>query len=398
MQLVTKTLRNFCRGPLCLALGLALASLTAVAEEPAAFIPGVSATLSTATSAVPGNSVPQVTRLPVIEPVAGMGVTPSSYVQPAVPPVTAHNDLLRRLEATEAELRALRQIANGDAQPNGGSTGATFMPASQLQNAPNSVAGDEDTLHRLEELEAEAAANRDRLPLIRLSGFFQLDQSLINQSANSRAILGDVNDGIGFRRVRLQALGNVAEFTRYSIEVDFAVVGRPSFMDVWGEQTNIPFFGAIRIGHFRQPTTMDALTSVRHLEFFERSTPFQAMDPFRRVGIMAYRVAEDELSTLAYSVYGTGFTFFNGTGTSYGTLGDTRFATQIGDSGGVSFAIRGTHLLYYDEPAEGATCCTSVADTTLVKLAVKEPRAPMPRPTRRARFPNSSKAMPPAAD
>ncbi len=227
------------------------------------------------------------------------------------------------------------------------------MPASQSQDMRTNVA-DESTLQRLEALEEEAAANKEKLPLIRLSGFFQLDDSMVTQSANNRAIFGDVNNGVGFRRVRLQALGNVSEFTRYSIEVDFIAVGRPSLMDVWGEQTNLPFFGAIRIGHFRQPTTMDALTSVRHLEFFERSAPFWSFDPFRRTGIMAYRVADDELTTLAYSMYATGFTFFNGTGVSYGTLGDTRFATQFGDSGGVSFAIRGTHLLYYDEPAEGA--------------------------------------------
>ena len=275
-------------------------------------------------------------------------VTPSSYNYNAPAPTDVTGaDLLRRLEAAEAEIARLRE------QQYRAGNGVPARPASQLQGGPNSVVNDEGTLERLEALERQAAAANERLPLIRLSGFFQIDQSFINQSANNMAVLGDVNNGVGFRRVRLQALGNVAEFTRYSIEVDFAVVGRPSFMDVWGEQTNLPFFGAVRIGHFRQPTTMDALTSVRHLEFLERSTPFQAMDPFRRDGIMAYRVAEDEMSTIAYSVYATGFTFFNGVGTSYGTLGDTRFATQIGDSGGVSFAIRGTHLLYYDAPAEG---------------------------------------------
>ncbi len=94
-----KTLRTL----LCLALGLALASLTARAQEPAAFTPADGATLS----AGPDNSTPQVTRLPAIEPVAAFGVTPSGYVQPAVPPDGANNnDLLRRLEATEAELRA----------------------------------------------------------------------------------------------------------------------------------------------------------------------------------------------------------------------------------------------------------------------------------------------------
>jgi phosphate-selective porin OprO/OprP len=162
-----------------------------------------------------------------------------------------------------------------------------------------------------------------------------------------------VQDGIGFRRARLQALGNLTEFTRFSVEFDFAIVGRPSFLDVWGEQTEIPFFGTVRIGHFRQPTTMDALTSIRHLDFLERNATFQAMDPFRRTGIMAYRVSEDEMSTIAYSVYATGFTFWNGASTTYQTIGDSRFATEIGDSGGVSTAIRGTHLLYYDEPSEG---------------------------------------------
>ncbi len=191
------------------------------------------------------------------------------------------------------------------------------------------------------------------LPLIRLSGFFQVEDGLFSQTNESQAVLGDIQDGVGFRRARIQALGAVTEFTRYSVEFDFAVVGRPSFMDVWGEQANIPFFSTIRIGHFRQPTTMDALTSIRHLEFLERNAAFQAMDPFRRTGIMAYRVSDDEMSTLAYSVYGTGFTFFGGTSTIYGTIGDTRGGTTITDAGGVSFATRGTHLLYYDEPAEG---------------------------------------------
>ena len=34
------------------------------------------------------------------------------------------------------------------------------------------------------------------------------------------------------------------------------------------------------------------------------------------------------------------------------SLGDTRFGTQIGDNGGVSAAIRGSHLLYYDPYAD----------------------------------------------
>jgi len=299
--------------------GCLLAALpvsTASAQQPAAPLAAPSA------FGAPG---PQ--RLPDVKVTPDSLIAPVSHQEAApTPPSPAPGDdeieeLRERLEATENQLLKMSE--------------------------QNKSAAD-----KLMEFLNKKPAGPD-FPLIRLSGFMQVDDGLFSQGAESRAVLGDIKDGVGFRRARLQALGQLAEFTRYSIEFDFAVTGRPSFMDVWGEQANLPFFGTVRIGHFRQPTTMDGLTSIRHLEFLERNAAFQAMDPFRRTGIMAYRVAEDEMSTLAYSVYATGFTFFTGTETGYGTIGDTRFGSEIGDSGGVSFAIRGTHLLYYDEPAEG---------------------------------------------
>ena len=269
---------------------------------------------------------PAARRLPAADQRVDLQVSPSGYYQaPAEAPTAPADDelseLRERLEAAETSLLEMRNESKSAAD-------------------------------KLMDLIKENEAGPE-LPLIRLSGFFQVEDGLFSQSAESRAAVGSLKDGVIFRRARLQALGNVAEFTRYSIEVDFATVGRPSLMDIWGEQSNLPFFGTIRIGHFRQPTTMDALTSVRHLEFLERSLPFQALDPFRRTGIMAYRVSDDEMSTLAYSVYATGFSFVEDGNAVYGTLGDTRFASQFGNSGGVSFAARGTHLLYYDEPAEG---------------------------------------------
>lgn len=302
---------------LIIAVGTAwlLAASPASAQAPAGLLPGSSA------FAAPGAE-----RLPDVKVTPNSLIAPVSHQEeaPTAPPAAGDDEieeLRERLEATENQLLEM---------------------AKQNKSAAE----------KLVELLNKKPPGQD-LPIIRLSGFMQVDDGLFSQSNESRAVYGDIKDGVGFRRARLQALGQLAEFTRYSVEVDFAVTGRPSFMDVWGEQSNLPFFSTIRIGHFRQPTTMDGLTSIRHLEFLERNAAFQAMDPFRRTGIMAYRVADDEMSTLAYSVYATGFTFFNGADTAYGTIGDTRFGSEIGDSGGVSFAIRGTHLLYYDEPAEG---------------------------------------------
>lgn len=279
-------------------------------------------------------------------------VQPAAYA-PAPPPVMGagptweeFSELARRLEATEARLQSMTEGLQYNTLYQNQPPGAP-LPAL----APPPAADTTEIKSRLDSLEQSYQADKAKLPLVKMTGFFHLDAGLFSQDAASRATYGDIQDGIGFRRARLQAVGNLSEFTRYSLEMDFAVPGRPSFMDVWGEQTHLPYLGNLRIGHFRQPTTMDAWTSIRHLQFLERSLPFQAMDPFRRVGAMSWFNAGDEDRTLiAYSVYGTGLTFANSAGVapSYGTLGDTRFATQIGDNGGVSFAGRVTHLLYLD--------------------------------------------------
>ncbi|MFM7519757.1 MAG: OprO/OprP family phosphate-selective porin [Planctomycetota bacterium] len=200
---------------------------------------------------------------------------------------------------------------------------------------------------------AELEGKTDTLPIIKLSGFFQLDDGLFSQPRFSRERIGDAFDGVAFRRARLAAVGKLTEFTNFSIEMDFATAGRPSFFDVWGEQEQVPFFGTIRIGQFRQPGTMDGWTSIRHLEFLERNAVFQGFDPFRRVGIMAYAMSDDERTSWAYSLYATGLTFWNGTETVYSSIGDNRNGSQIGDNGGVAFASRITHLLHYDDLADG---------------------------------------------
>jgi phosphate-selective porin OprO/OprP len=144
--------------------------------------------------------------------------------------------------------------------------------------------------------------------------------------------------------------------------MDFASSGHPSFQDVWGEQTNLRFIGTVRVGQYRQPVSMDSWTNIKHLEFMERSLPFQAFDPFRRVGAMGYALSENQRTQWAYGVYGTGATFLNGVGgggtgtngtTIYNDLGDNRNGTQLGDPGGASFAFRASHLLMYDEGSDG---------------------------------------------
>ena len=277
-------------------------------------------------------------------PVPG-AVDPERFDRLAFQPAAAERRQAERLPgAAEKPVLAPDQPGNvrsGAGQAFGQGPGAGQGPVLD----PNQVG---NIRERLSELEGRFG----EYPLIRLSGFFQLDDGLFSQSAASLGRYGDIQDGVSFRRARLQAIGELTEFVAYTIEVDFAQGGRPSLLDVCGEIDEIPWLGTIRIGQFRQPGLMDSWTSVRHLDFLERSAAFQAVDPFRRVGIMSYAMSDSERTQWAASVYATGFTFYNG-GSNYRTFGDNRFGAQLGDNGGVSFASRVTHLLYYDEPSEG---------------------------------------------
>jgi phosphate-selective porin OprO and OprP len=184
-----------------------------------------------------------------------------------------------------------------------------------------------------------------KFPNFRITGFTQLDGGWYSQDPRNMATVGDAQDGVGFRRARLATVGNVAEFTSYMFEVDFATAGRPSFFDMWGEQGNIPFFGAVRIGQYLQPFSVDAMSGFRNLPFLERSLPFLAFVPFRRVGVMASNWSDDERTIWSYSVFRTG-------GFNNAPLGDDRFATDIGDKGGYSFSGRAVQLVQYDPEAD----------------------------------------------
>lgn len=183
-------------------------------------------------------------------------------------------------------------------------------------------------------------------PTAGLTGFAQLDTYGISQQEFNQQTVGNGQNAVGFRRARLAAIGQVTPVTNYMLEVDFAALGRPSFFNVWGEQTNLPLVGTIRLGQYIQPVSADALSDFRDLPFLERSLPFLAFVPFFRVGVEAYAMADDELSQWACSVFSTG-----GLGNS--PLDDNLFATNIGDQGGVSFAMRATRLLWYDDPSDG---------------------------------------------
>jgi phosphate-selective porin OprO/OprP len=166
-----------------------------------------------------------------------------------------------------------------------------------------------------------------KYPDWRMTGFFQLDSARFHQSDANLATLGDIQDGTGFRRVRLAATGNITQRSTFLMEFD-AAQGQARFVDVWGQANDTPF-GNLRVGRFRQPFGMSDLTSARDLPFLERPSLF-ALSPFRQTGIMLFDTALSEQMTWAVS--------------GFRTISDN-FGNVYGDDGGYGTAARLTALL-----------------------------------------------------
>ena len=168
------------------------------------------------------------------------------------------------------------------------------------------------------QLPNSAPAPPPAFPTATLSGFFHADAAWFAQDGPSLATFGDIQDFTDFRRARLAAKGKVAENIAYMCEFDFGFPGRPTFMDVYGEFLDLPGLGTVRIGQWRAPMSMDALTSVKELSFLERNSSFAAFLPFRQMGIGAFNTYFDEQGTWAVSGY---------------RVPTNAFGTEVGDSG-----------------------------------------------------------------
>jgi phosphate-selective porin OprO/OprP len=175
-------------------------------------------------------------------------------------------------------------------------------------------------------------------PNIKINGVFQADAVLFGQDAASRAAYGDIQDGADFRRARLAASGNVSEQISYFMQMDFAFFGRPTFTDLWITANDVPVFGNIRVGQWKQPFSLEVVSSFRYTTFMERSVIFQPFTPFRHLGIGFYDWSEDLNTTWAASLIRTG---------------QDQFGGSISDDGGNGVVGRLTHLLHWDEASEG---------------------------------------------
>jgi phosphate-selective porin OprO/OprP len=261
--------------------------------------------------------------------------------------------LTRRLNQAEAEIRELRS-----AQAESASMQASFAQPEQQGTIIDDLRNDLNALRK------SYFDDKNVLPRIKVNGVFQADQGWFDQDANSIHTFGTnlgggpgatsslfpgnatpvqpnggrIQDGGDFRRARLAASGQVTENMNGFFQMDFAFFGRPTFTDVWAEYTALPI-GTARIGQWKQPFSLEVVSSFRYTTFAERSVLFQAFAPFRHLGAGIYNSWGDNLDgTYAVSVY---------------KAGQDQFGDSLSTSGGNAVTTRETWCPYYDEPSGG---------------------------------------------
>lgn len=175
-------------------------------------------------------------------------------------------------------------------------------------------------------------------PTVKINGVFQADFGWIGQDNDSIARYGRIKNGADFRRARIAASGAITEVNNYFFQMDFAFAGHPTFTDLWVEQTDLPILGNVRAGQWKQPFSLEVVSSFRYTTFAERSVLFQPFTPFRHLGVGFYDRNTDLTATWAGSVF---------------AAGQDQFGGSIATAGGVGTSGRFTWLPVYDELSDG---------------------------------------------
>ena len=121
----------------------------------------------------------------------------------------------------------------------------------------------------------------------RFGGRIEQDWIWITGDNELEAVVGELEDGVFFRRARIQGNGTLYGVIDYFAEFEFAPVENIVFQDVW-IQLNQTILGKVRAGHLKVPFGLENETSARHLTFLERSAVHDAFQQEYDPGIMIW--------------------------------------------------------------------------------------------------------------
>jgi phosphate-selective porin OprO/OprP len=181
----------------------------------------------------------------------------------------------------------------------------------------------------------------------RWGGRVQLDWAAIDSDGEFEQALEDAGEsgsltgnGVEFRRLRFFSSGTLYETMGYKLQLDFSDQDA-DLKDAYIQFLKVPYVAniALRIGHTKEPISLEELTSSKYLTFMERSLPVLAFAPSRNTGVLlANNALEKRLvweAGLFYNVDDSGGTFNN--------FSDTNFSARVA---GTPWYRDNDHLLH----------------------------------------------------
>ncbi len=191
----------------------------------------------------------------------------------------------------------------------------------------------EKTLRQLEAREEAARKSASQKMSINFRGQLLFDGATFSQDAVDKQRRNEQN-GLSSRVARLIIEGTGADIMSYKVELE---VARLYIEDLWLGISELPHLGNLRIGHMKEPFSLEQIPSPKYNTFMERSVAEALHIPPRRVGIMAFDTAAEERITWAIGL------FSDAPGTNF---------IQDDDFGG-AVTMRGTWTPWYDEATQG---------------------------------------------
>jgi len=194
-------------------------------------------------------------------------------------------DVRARMDALENELRQLKaQVQASDAK------------VEELE----AKTGDLDDLPIFDGKKL-MISSRDGKYSIRFGGRVQIDAQIADDDDLDPS--HGLDAGIEFRRVRLFAEGKLDGVWKYKVQLNFDEEDEAvNFEDVYIAYTGFKP-AQIKLGHFKEPFSLEELTSSKYITFMERALP-NAFAPGRNLGIQASTHGDNWSASVGYFVDG----------------------------------------------------------------------------------------------
>jgi phosphate-selective porin OprO/OprP len=199
------------------------------------------------------------------------------------PPTYAAQSLDERLDEAEETIRSLQDEVE------------ELRKAKQQEAKP---AAEDPSTFRVFWKDGLRAETKDKKFTTKIGGRIHNDWTAGTVSQDLQDKVGDFKNGVEFRRARIYMQGTAYENFDYKIQLDFAG-GDAAFKDVYMGYNGIPYVGNIRVGQFKEPFSLEELTSSNQITFLERALPNEAFVPARNTGIMLHNAVLDQRMTYA---------------------------------------------------------------------------------------------------